>query len=954
MRDVSDVRISEPADEPAAGGPAEAGAQPVAAGAIAEPVAVGTAAESVATEAGAESVASASPTAPGRSRGWRRARKVVMWTLAVVLALTLVGTGLVVWSVRRAFPQHGGEIRLAGLSAPVTVYRDDKGIPQVYATTATDLFKAQGYLHAQDRFWEMDFRRHVTSGRLSELFGKDQVSTDAFLRTLGWRRVAEKEWNSVISDQARGYLQAYADGVNAWIADNGGSAASGAKSLEYSVLGLSNSGYTIEKWDPIDSLAWLKAMAWDLRGNMEEEIARAVLLAHGLSRDQVNQLYPSYPYERNRPIIDGGTVVDGTFNPAATPAGIPRDGGNGAPITALREAAPSLSALSNAVSLLPHLVGDGGPGIGSNSWVISGALTATGKPLLANDPHLSPSMPGIWYQIGLHCGCEFNVEGFSFSGVPGVVIGHNARIAWGFTNLGPDVTDLYLEKLNGDTVFDGSTWQPIDKRDEVITVAGGSPVTITVRSTKHGPLLSDRSQQILTMAARPAVDPSGSPVSRASAAPTPSLDRGSAGVPAAAAASPYGVALRWTALDPGRTVEALFGLDSAANWSELRAAASLFDVPAQNIVYADVDGNIGYQSPGRVPIRGKGDGTWPAPGWDPTYDWQGYIPFAEMPSELNPADGWIVTANQSVVGPRYPHLLTYDWAYGYRSQRIMEMMRERIAAGKITAETVRAMQFDNRNGFAPTLVPALLAAPLDPAAPHAAEISTARDLLRTWDFQQPADSPAASSAAAAFYNATWRHLLLRTFDELPDDQKPNGQDRWFEVMRTLLAQPTSPWWDDTSTARTETRDDILAAAMADAVSELNDRAGSTPADWRWGKLHTLALVNQTFGKSGIGPIEWLFNRGPAPVSGGSSIVNATSWTASDGYDTDEVPSMRMIVDLSNFDNSRWVQLTGNSGHAFHPNYSDQFDLWRTGQNLPMPWDRPTIEKSATHTLTLHP
>ncbi len=884
----------------------------------------------------------------GRARRspWRFIGKISLWLLGVVLTLALVATGLVIWSVRRAFPEHGGEIKLPGLSAPVAVYRDSYGIPQVYARTPGDLFTAQGFVHAQDRFWEMDFRRHVTSGRLSELFGADQVPTDAFLRTLGWRRVAEQEW-PLLSNETRGFFEAYADGVNAWIAATGGAQSSGAKSLEYTVLGLSNGDYTVEPWTPVDSLAWLKAMAWDLRGNMESEIGRAVLLANGLTREQVDQLYPAYPFDRNRSILPTGAVVGGAFDPTATPA--PSGGtGTNAPAISWRAAEPVLSSLSAAVERLPNLMGDGGPGIGSNSWVIGGSLTATGKPLLANDPHLSPSMPGIWYQMGLHCECEFNVEGFTFSGVPGVVIGHNARIAWGFTNLDPDVTDLYLERVDGDRVFDGSTWTPLVTRDEVIKIAGGDPVTITVRSSKHGPLLSDRSGDALTMAARPAVDPSGSPVPSVSPAPTPSLDPAAPGVPPTAAASPYAVALRWTALDPGRTAEALFAIDKASDWSSFRAAAALFEVPSQNTVYADVDGNIGYQSPGRVPVRGNGDGRWPVPGWDPSYDWRGFIPFDELPTVLTPAEGWIVTANQAVIGRQYQNLLTRDWSYGYRSERIMDMMRERVAGGKITAEHVRQMQFDNRNGFAPTLVPALLAAPATGAA------ASVRELMKGWDFQQPAYEPAASSAAAAFYNATWRHLLLRTFDELPDDRKASGSDRWWEAVRPLLDQPSSPWWDDHSTPTVETRNDMLAAAMVDAEAELRERLGDTPSDWRWGNLHTLELENATFGKSGIAPVEWLFNRGPAGTSGGDAIVNATGWSADEGYEVDAVPSMRMIVDLSNLDESRWIQFTGNSGHAFHRNYDDQFELWRTGQNLPMRWNRPTIEAGATHTLTLTP
>jgi penicillin G amidase len=870
---------------------------------------------------------------------WQLVRRIALWTGAVVLALSLVATGLVVWSIRRAFPQHGGEIRFAGLTAPVTVYRDAHGIPQIFAQTPADLFTAQGYVHAQDRFWEMDFRRHVTAGRLSELFGADQIGTDAFLRTLGWRRVAEQEW-ALLTPETRAHLQEYADGVNAWIAGHGGADATGAKSLEYAVLGLSNGGYTVEPWHPVDSLAWLKAMAWDLRGNMESEIARALLLAHGLTRTEVDQLYPAYPFDRNRPIVPGGAVVRGVFDATATGVTPP------AAAVASGHWASVLSDLSRAVDRLPRVLGDGGPGMGSNSWVIAGAHTTTGKPLLANDPHLSPSMPGIWYQMGLRCTCEFNVEGFSFAGTPGIVIGHNARIAWGFTNLGPDVTDLYLERLDGDRVLDGTSWVPLSTRQEVIRVAGGDPVTITVRSTRHGPLLSDRSSELLAMGARPAVDPSGAPLPSVSPAPTPTADPAAPGV--APAPTPYGVALRWTALDAGRTGDAVTLLNKATNWSEFRAAAAQFEVPAQNMIFADVDGNIGYQSPGRIPLRGRGDGRWPVPGWDRAYDWTGYIPFAALPTVANPAEGLIVTANQAVVGPPYANLLTHDWSYGYRSQRILELLQTRTAAGKVGIEDIRRLQFDNRNGFAPTLVPVLLAASAD------ARVSAARELLRNWDFQQPAESPPRVAAAAALYNATWSHLLRRTFDELPADRMPDGGDRWWEVVRPLLAEPRSPWWDVAATPSVEDMPATVSLALADAVAELSERQGADPAGWRWGRMHTLELVNATFGTSGIAPVEWLFNRGPAGTSGGDAIVNATGWSADEGYEVDAVPSMRMIVDMSNLDGSRWIQLTGNSGHAFHDNYDDQFELWRTGGNLPMRWDRGTIEAEAAHTLTLSP
>src|SRR5205814_2527458 len=328
------------------------------------------------------------------------------------------------------------------------------------------------------------------------------------------------------------------------------------------------------------------------------------------------------------------------------------------------------------------------------------------------------------------------------------------------------------------------------------------------------------------------------------------------------------------------------------------------------------------------------------PGWDEAYDWQGYIPFSELPSVFNPSAGYVVTANQAVVGPGYPHFLTDDWEYGYRAQRIADMIT--TAGHPLSVADVQRMQFDSRNGMAPTLVPALLTVPLTGRA------ARAQALLHGWDFQQP-----AGSAAAAYYNAVWAHLLTRTFDELPRAHRPDGGDRWFEVVRALLPQPDSPWWDDRSTPAHESESDILATAMRDASDELGRRLGDDPSGWRWGALHRLTVRNQTFGKSGIGVVEWVFNADPVDAAGGPSIVNATGWNAAVGYEVDWVPSMRMVVDLSDLDASRWVQLTGESGHAFSAHYHDQLDLWRTGQTLPMQWSRRTIAHEAADRLTLH-
>ncbi|HQV63928.1 MAG TPA: penicillin acylase family protein, partial [Anaerolineales bacterium] len=334
----------------------------------------------------------------------------------------------------KSFPQIDGELQVNGLDAAVDIYRDNMGIPHIYASTTHDLFFAQGYVHAQDRFWQMDAWRHIGSGELSKMFGSGQVETDSFLRTLGWRQTAEAEWEQ-LDPESKAFLLAYVDGVNSYLKDHKDT----ALSLEYAILGLLSPDYEIEEWTPVHSLTWGKAMAWDLRGNMGEEIERAVLLKT-LTPEQVAQLYPAYP--QDHPVIVNN-IGDGS---ASAPL-------NSRTFAGIDVSTETLQAIEQNVVLMDEILGPWSDGIGSNSWAVSGKLTDTGTPLLANDPHLGIQMPSIWYQIDLHClpkndDCAFEVAGFSFAGVPGVIIGHNAKIAWGFTNTGPDVMDLYIEKVN--------------------------------------------------------------------------------------------------------------------------------------------------------------------------------------------------------------------------------------------------------------------------------------------------------------------------------------------------------------------------------------------------------------------------------------------------------------------------------------------------------------------------
>jgi penicillin amidase len=885
--------------------------------------------------------------------------------LVVVLVVAFVGTVVV---VRRPFPAQDGSLSLPGLTAPVTVVRDDHGIPQIYAAGADDLFRVQGYVQAQDRFFEMDFRRHVTAGRLSELVGKDDTAlqADKVVRTLGWRRVAEQELAQA-DPTTRRYLDDYARGVNDYIASKSPS----DLSVNYAVLGLDHPLPRIEPWTPLDSVTWFKALAWDLRGNYNDELSRARILGTVKDVERVQQLYPSYPYAQHEPIVPGGqnearTPAVGASTPSPSPFPSSSASGDVLPAAAATRTGPApqpgtrasdpdgllaallsapvqrtLDAAQHAVDDVPDLVGGGGSGsgIGSNSWVVSGALTTTGKPLLANDPHLAPGIPAIWYQMGLHCtqlsaSCPFDVAGFTFSGVPGVIIGHTQRIAWGMTNLGPDVTDFYLEKLQGNQYLRDGRYVPLQTRQETIAVAGSTPATITVRSTVHGPLLSDAVESVQNAGLRAPVDKG-----------SPGRDQG------------YAVALRWTALQPGHDMDALFAADRASDFASFRTAVQRLDVPAQNFVYADIDGHIGYQAPGRIPVRNSrlpdkpvpADGTWPVPGWDSRYDWQGYLPASQLPWTQDPKEGFIVAANQAVTEPGDGPTLTQDFDYGYRAQRIRDLLRADIAAHRqLQVEDMQAIQLDTHNGIAADLVPILLKEKVGDSFTQ-----QAIDLLKTWDYTQPTDS-----AAAAYFNAVWAQLLDLTFaDELPPGTRPDGGARWAEVVRQLLKDPPDPWWDDRRTPNVvETRDEILRQALVQARLGLTSRLGKDPDTWRWGQLHQLRLVEKPLGGVGlIAPLHSLLNRGPITMPGGPGIVDANGYDASSGtFDVTWAPSMRMVVDLSAFDRSTWINQTGESGHPGQANYADQLDAWADGDTFAWLFTRGAVEAAAAQKLTISP
>lgn len=839
--------------------------------------------------------------------GWQR-RRLKRWALRIVKVLAVVLVLAVVfvaifgwWSIRRPFPDTDGDFTIAGLDGPVDIIRDKNGVPHIYASTAHDLFLAQGLVHAQDRFWQMDVWRHIGAGRLSEMFGEDQVDTDTFLRTLGWAAIVEDEL-AIASPESLTALNGYSAGVNAYLADRSPS----ELAFEYTILELVNHAYDPEPWTPLHTLTWGKVMAWDLRGNMDEEINRALLLGT-MTPEELQLIYPDY--RSDHPVITTDGIAQrgtGISPPPVTP---------GLALRRVQAGAASLDALT----------GGGGDGIGSNSWVISGEHTASGMPILANDPHLGIQIPSIWYQIGLHCEpvtteCPYDVVGFSFAGVPGVVIGANQSIAWGLTNLGPDVMDLYVERLdpNDRTRYEvNGQFVPMDVTTDIIDVAGGESVEIEIHHTRHGPVVSGTYGRLDDFAAESGLEPP----------------------------EPYAIALRWTALDVNPPItEPILRLNAAKDFQEFRSALSLFAAPAQNVVYADRSGNIGYQAPGRIPIRAAGDGRIPVPGWTDEFEWTGFIAFDDLPTVFNPPEGYVVAANNPVVDGRYPHLLTTDWNHGHRAARIVEMIE---SVDRFDIETVAAMQVDTFNPNAADLVPSLLAVDV---GPQPEIVRTAHEVLSGWGLYNEKDS-----AGAAVFEATWREILSGLFDDdLPEGIDPLGGARWFEVVRGLIAQPSHRFWDDATTTVVETRDDVLLGAFADAVAMLASRFGDDPNEWRWGDLHRATFENQTLGQSGIGPIEMLLNRGPVRVGGGTDIVNAVGWTPGNGFLVDWIPSMRMIVDLADLDSSLSINSTGQSGHPYHARYDDFMQMWADGEYSPMRFSKETVTRSSTELLQLSP
>jgi penicillin amidase len=798
------------------------------------------------------------------------------WTVLLLLLAAVTAIGIY---MALAQPKTSGALALAGSQAELKIERDADGIPSITAANTHDLFFGLGVVHAQDRLWQLETHKRIASGRLAEAFGPAALDADRFLRALAVRRAAEAQWAQT-QGEARDALLAYAEGVNAVL--NGSLA---ARPPEFLILGLKP-----EPWTPVDSLAWSIMMAWDLGGNWSIELLR-LRLALRMDKARIDQLLPPYPGEAHPQTLDYSALY-----------------------RSLKLDTEVAAVDAAAQQLLAAAPESGIEGVGSNNWVLSGERTTTGRPLLANDPHLKLSAPALWYFARLKAP-GYDVAGATLPGLPAVVLGQNAQLAWGFTNTGPDVQDLYLERIKPDDPAQYQTpdgWARFETRQETIRVKGQPDVQMTVRTTRHGPVISD-------------------------AGTTGDL-LGGKGRPG------YAIAMRWTALDADTDqIGASLRMSRAGSVDEFVAAAQGWVAPMQNMVVADAAGRIAFAAPARVPVRHPDNdlmGLAPAPGWDARYDWGGWLPFELLPQQRHAAKGYLATANQRVVPADHPAFISSSWTLPHRQDRIEALLD---AKAKHSLDDLRSLQADVKSLAAPRGLEWLRRAPS--GHPLAA---AAQRQLAGFDGTMSADR-----AAPLIYWAWMRHLTLRVIGDelsvLPD--KHVGSRSFFDAIDGILERDDPAWCDDKRTPAAETCIQQAGAALDAALEELQGLQGPDPVSWQWGRAHQARAEHRPFSK--VKPLARFFEL-RAPVGGDTHTVNvgrvnlkADSVTG-EHYLDEHGPSLRALYDLGDRSRSRFMHSSGQSGLPWSRHYRDLLPRWVEVQDLPV-W--PQVAPAEVLTIT---
>ena len=799
---------------------------------------------------------------------------IVIALLLLILAATATISGLYYQWSRRSLPQLDGEIPLTGLKQDVIVRRDKFGVPYITAQTDEDLMFAEGYVTAQDRLWQIDLIRRAAGGRMSEVLGSDQLEFDKRQRSFGFRRAAERTLRSMNPDDVV-TLTSFARGVNAYIEEHRDNLP-----LEFHIL-----QYEPEPWKPVDTLLVDGLMSEMLSTSWDRDAFRGQF-ADKLDAETKKYLYPEFTVNDQILVGSDGTPLPGEIQQAPARKTV-------------SPAAPAMADLFEIQRKTFAALGLDADLPGSNNWVISGKKTTTGKPILANDPHLGHAIPSIWYQIELESKeSGYHAAGVTLPGTPGIVIGHNDRIAWGVTNYYADVQDLYYEEMNPQNLRQykvGNEWrdaeiirEPIKVRRSLRSTATDT-VDFAVTITRHGPIVSDTGGKKL--------------------------------------------ALHWNTLDDINGFSAFASINRAKNWDEFKNALKLYPGPAQNFIFADMDGNIGYHVAANIPIRKSGDGTVPYDGTTDDGEWLSNVPFDELPQSYNPEVGWIATANNRTTGKDYKHMLGHEWSSPYRAMRINELIRTHE---KLSVDDVRAIQADIYSipdvEFAKAVERILKSGPKS-SDPNADELLKT---VENWDGKLSPDSVKATIISATRESLTAK-IIRGKFGK--DADKYTWYNQTAGISQILYDKPTSMLPSGVASY-----DELIIQSYKDALADLTSRFGSDKNKWQWGDAHALVFKHPL----GLSLLKSLLNAPPIKMGGGGSTVNAYGYTRASGV------SMRMIVDLSDLDNSSQNITVGESGQNSSPYYSDQIADWVSVTRHIFPFTEAAVEKAKVHLLTLKP
>lgn len=828
-----------------------------------------------------------------------------------IVLLALAGAGGSWWWVRQSLPPYDGEERTSGLVAPVEILFDAHGVPHVYAAALEDAWLAAGALHARERLWQMELYRRAANGRLSEVLGERTLPIDKRLLTLGLKAAAEAEWQAA-QPAVRLALTRYAEGVNGHIARTTGR----LRPLEFQFL-----RFDPAPWTPVDSLVIGRLLAWRLAENHQSELVRAGLMARfGLVEAQ--RLAGAYPGDA--PTILGAPAPSAltSLGGQASPAGLASLAGPASPAGTLASLGKGVAAAEDS---WPHGLEWLRPGArrgNSNNFVVSGQRTATGRPILGNDPHLQIEFPGVWYEMHL-VAKGLDVIGVTLPGAPFVILGHNARIAWGMTNTAADVQDLYVERVDLERKrynYQGQ-WLPIASERADIPVRGRASEPFEIWRTRHGPIFAD--------AGLAWEEPPGWL--------SPNAER---------AGERRAFALKWDV--SGEIAGAFEALDRASDWTEFVAAVERFTAPSQNFVFADVDGNIGYAMSGVLPVRASGNGTTPPDGTSGSGEWVGRVNPATLPRAFNPPAGYVASSNNEV-DRRWNGLITRDWAAPFRATRLNQI----VAGGdKLDLARAKEVQNDVSSQAAERVLKGIDQAIAAGKSSGASEVAMrALDQLRAWD--RRLDARPVAALYVAFEDAIWRRTfademgqeLFDKFYEWAGAERPAG-------LYVILDEANARWFDDIGTIdKRENRHDIYVLAARDAVERL-ERDHGRQDSWDWSQIHG-ARFSHPLGAGAL-PLRWLFDRGPSPVGGDIYTVMRVSYNRMRPFAAYEIPSWRQLFDVGQWDDAAVILPGGQSGHPLSPHYFDQNELWRRGQTRPQPFSRAAVDRARAHRLLLLP